>query len=122
MANPTITNLQLDLNRAHIDRRLLEECFTAVLRGSLDLTAPHVSTDVDAVTHIDYWAVNLDRGHGGIVLAVRRVAQPDNQPATVSVNVQFLDTIRERYRSGSMADPHGRLHYEKLMSATGGAL
>jgi hypothetical protein len=97
---------------------LLEECFTAVLRGSLNLNAPHVSTDVDAVTHIDYWAVNLDRAHGGIVLAVRRVAQPDNQPPTVSVSVQELDKIRSRYRDGNLADPNGRLHYEKLMTAT----
>ena len=114
---PSTNALYLELGRANAETQIIRECFTAVLRGSLNLDHPHVSSDVDAVTHIDYWAVGLDRAHGGIVLAVRRVKQPDNQPQTVSVDCRYLDDIRARYHQGDLQH-EGRLHYEHLMHAT----
>lgn len=101
-----------------VQSAMLLECLTAVLRGSLRLDSPDIETDEDAVTRVDYYAVNLDRAHGGIVLAVRRVKQPDGQPETVSCLVKYLDEIRARYRSGALTNPNGRLAYERLMHVT----
>jgi hypothetical protein len=105
-------------NQYTVKAAMLEECLTAVLCYRLNLERPHIETDEDAVTHVDYYAVNLDRAHGGIVLAVRRVKQSDGQPETVSCLVKYLDDIRARYRSGDLADPNGRLAYERLMHVT----